>query len=212
VIIFFTVHAIFTSGLLLPLDVQVSSFPGGEFVYKTTGRDYAASMSLLHTVAQDLKIKEKEYEDIMYNLYLDDPLKVSGRKQRFASGILLKNREEESKDQERKRILLEKNYQKTDLTPQEIVELPAFELWERLKYHTQELPEVKAAVVQFPFTNGFVSALVHSYKVSFYIMNIFRQYTIYIRKSCYYAVEYFIGSCSCYTFADFTFTDIPSPS
>lgn len=167
VIIFFTVYAILTSGLLLPLDVQVASFPGGEFVYKTTGRDYAASMSLLRTVAEDLKIKEKDYEDIMYNLYLDDPLKVSGRKQRFASGILLKDKEEESNNQERKRILMAKNNQKTDLTPQEIVELPAVELWERLRYHTQDLPKVKAVVLQFPFTNGFVSALVHSYKVSF---------------------------------------------
>lgn len=178
VIVTFTLHSIFTSGLLLPVEVKQATFPGGEFIHKHSRRDYAASMSLLHHVAGDLKIKERHYEDIMYNVYLDDPLVIMGRAQRFASGILLndstKTTQQET-NEERKSILMGKNQEITEPTPEEIKELPTYELWGKLKYHSHEFPQVKAAVVQFSFTNGFVSALIHSYKVccAFYgILNI----------------------------------------
>jgi len=182
------VYSIITSGVLAPIKYQLGTFPGGEFVYKYTGRDYAASNSLIAFIAgKDLKLKEKEYGNTMYSLYLDDPLVIHGRNQRFACGILLNGDDETEKtetthketstaatatnnnnsNQERKFVLMEvKNKENPELTEKEIQEMPAIDLWKRLKYQSVELPAVKAVVIKFAFSNGFVSALVHSYKVN----------------------------------------------
>jgi hypothetical protein len=169
-------YAVLTSGVLKPVIVTEGSFSGGEFVYKFTGRDYAASNSLVEAVARDAKVKERQYEKVLYTLFLDDPLKVNGRRQRFASGILLNDQtpgllkdpakeEEATTNDIRKAALMKMNEAIQAPTRNEIEDFAAHDLWPRLKYSTQKLPSVRAAVVQFTFTNGFVSALVHSYKV-----------------------------------------------
>lgn len=165
-------YSVMTSGVLRSVDVSEGTFPGGEFVYKYTGRDYAAVNSLTEAVAKNLGVKEKDHGDTLYSLFLDDPLVINGRNQRFASGILLNENTVTGKQEnnnERKNLLMEMNDEIVDPTEKEINELAAYELWSRLKYQTQELPKTKAAVVQFKFTNGFVSALVHSYKVCCFI-------------------------------------------
>ena len=160
---------------LRPVLIQEGVFPGGKFVHKYTGRDYAASMSLLDSIAKDIHVRDKDYDHVLYNLYMDDPLAVNGRSQRFASGILLnqgmetaitnsKQHEFETNEQ-RKTALLELNESIEDPTPHEMEQMPAYELWKRLKYQTYELPPAKAAVAKYTFSNGFVSALLHSYKV-----------------------------------------------
>jgi hypothetical protein len=37
----------------------------------------------------------------------------------------------------------------------------------RIKYEDGDLPSVRAAVATFPFTDGFISALIHNYKVRY---------------------------------------------
>lgn len=168
-----TVYSVMTSGVLRPVVVSTGSFPGGEYIYRYTGRDYAAVNSLTEAVAKDLGMKERDHGDTLYSLFLDDPLAVSGRNQRFASGILLNDDTVTTKhenNQERKTVLMEINDGIIDPTEKEIKELAAYELWPRLKYQTQPLPKTKAAVVRFKFSNGFVSALVHSYKVRVVLM------------------------------------------
>ena len=163
-----TVYSVMTSGVLQNVKVSEGTFPGGDFVYKYTGRDYAASNSLTEAVAKNLGMKEKEHGNILYTLYLDDPLVINGRNQRFASGILLNDdtvTTKQESNQERKSLLMGMNAEIVDPTQKEIDELAAYELWPRLTYQSQQLPSGRAAVAQFAFTNGFVSALVHSYKV-----------------------------------------------
>lgn len=162
------VYTLITSGALRPVEVYEGQFPGGEFIYKTTGRDYAASMSLTERVARDLSLKESHYGNTMYNLYLDDPLAVNGRRQRFASGILLNeatSTPKQESNEERKKVLMDIDAEVVPATKKERAEMAAWELWPKLNYHTVQLPSVKAAVVEYTFSNGFVSALLHSYKV-----------------------------------------------
>ena len=163
------VYSVVTSGALRPVEVTDGIFPGGEFIYKFTGRDYAASMSMVDSIAKDLGVKPSQYGNVMYTIYLDDPLVVNGRRQRFAGGILLNDQTvtpKQETNEERRRLLMDMNDQIKDPSKKEYEELAAYELWPRLKYTSQELPSVKAAVVEYKFSNGFVSALLHSYKVS----------------------------------------------
>lgn len=153
-------HSVLTSGGFNTVHIESGIFPGGEFVYKHTSRDYAASGSLTEYVAKDVGLKPKQYADTMYTLYMDDPAKLGGRRQRFACGHL-----SSPGDKLIKRALLEKNAEFVPATKADIYELAAGKLWPKLPYQAATLPTVAAATVQFPFTGGFVSALVHSYKV-----------------------------------------------
>ena len=125
-------------------------------------RDYAASGSLLENVVGDIHLKKQDYGDLMYSLYLDNGAEVSGRRQRFACGILVDKSGLDKKEalldmNEEIRALQEAN---TDDDP------PALQLWKQTSYESISLPSVDAAVLQFPCTNGIVSSLVLSYKVS----------------------------------------------
>ena len=189
------IYSLLTSGILITLDIQEGTFPGGDFVYKYTARDYAASMGLVRHVAGHLKLKERQYEDVMYSLYLDDSVNTGGRRQRFACGVLLNDHSRKSMrplakqkkkpvgagdtaadnddfDEgmtltDRKRMLLEKNDPKQDPpTEQQIQDMPAQDLWKLLNYESHKLPGTSAGIVHFPFTNGFVSALILSFKAS----------------------------------------------
>jgi len=155
------VHAVLTAGALLPLNIEDGIFPGGDFVYKFSKRDYAASMSMQESIGKDIDMKPKESADKLYTVYLDDPNRMRGRRQRFAAGYLVTDKE----GKKIKKELMDKNAEIKPPSPEDIIELPAFQLWPRLKYETTSLPSVNCAVVNFPFTNGFVSAMIHSWKV-----------------------------------------------
>lgn len=154
-------HAAVSSGSLLSVDIQDGEFPGGKFVYKRTKRDFAASMSLLNNIGETLGLKRREFAEKLYTLYLDDPNRMGGRRQRFAGGLLVNKKEYT----EYSRTLMESNKQVKPPTPQEIQDLGAVALWPRLSFQEKKLPKVKAAIMHFPFTDGFTSAIVLSWKI-----------------------------------------------
>jgi hypothetical protein len=162
-------HSCMTSGLFMPLDINTHNgvFPGGFYTYKSANRDYAAAMSLHKTIRQDLDFKS-EYggDDLVYHIYLDDPTQLGGRRQRWTSGILV-GEDQTAKEQMEK--LLSKNdaIYANPLTADDYEQFAATELWPRLPYDSADLESVDALVLNFPFTNGFVSSLVLSYRVSY---------------------------------------------
>lgn len=156
------VHSIFQADAFGTVAIEEVTFPGGEFVYKQTRRDYAASNSLEKNVAKDdLGMKAAEYIDNIFTLYLDDPKRASGRRQRFATGLLIHKKD----NKEKKQILMATNEGKQPITDEEFRDLGAIELWPRLEYHARHLPSVKAASVDFTSTGGFVSSLILSMKI-----------------------------------------------
>jgi hypothetical protein len=151
------------AGILVPVKITEGTFPGGTFVYKSTKRDYVASEGLQLCVGENLKIDPKDFEDRIYSVYLDDLSKIkSGRTQRFASGLLSNN---SKPDRVLVESLMSMNPSMEPLTRLEVNTLPADDLWPRIRYKKASLPKVKAAVVYFPFTNGFVSSLMFQFRI-----------------------------------------------
>lgn len=163
-------YAVMTSGVMLPLEAQEGIFPGGNFCYKLAHRDYAASMGLGRRITSDVtgikfptNTESKPVEEILYHLYLDNPLELSGRRLRWASGILVGD---SSQDKVEKLMALNAKGKRYP-TPEEFADLSASEVMEMYPYELVDLPSVDSLVAQFPNTHGFVSALVMSYKVRF---------------------------------------------
>jgi hypothetical protein len=167
-----------TSGALLSIDPVQGVFPGGNYIYKFAARDYAASPSLARYIRKDdlqFTGMESVGDELMYYLFLDDPSRMGGRRQRFMTGMLMGTRsvggsdDQDEKEAEYMKTLLSKNpaLLAKPIQKEEYAELSAMELWARLPYETADLPSVDALVLHFPFTNGFVSALILGYKVGF---------------------------------------------
>jgi hypothetical protein len=165
-------YSVMTSGAMLAIDPVMGVFPGGFFCYKYTNRDYAASMGMGRRILDDLagdgahtqaeRNKERNNnEAMMYHVYLDDPMRMGGRRQRWMSGIMAGS---EGKPKIEQLVALNK-HMKT-LTKDELETKSAKEVFETLRYEETDLPSVDALVLQFPFTSGFVSALMLSYRVS----------------------------------------------
>ena len=160
-------HSCISSGLFLKLDIIANGvFPGGFYVYRSANRDYAAAMSLHKTIRQDLEYKsEYGVDDLVYHIYLDDPTTMGGRRQRWTSGILVG---EDQTGTEQRNKLLAKNdaIHANPLTADDYDQMAATDLWPRLPYDEADLTAVDALVLNFPFTNGFVSSLVLAHRVS----------------------------------------------
>jgi hypothetical protein len=151
-----------TAGVWSPIDIKVGKFPGGEYVYKSTKRDFSASSGLEERICLDLDIKANEKEDRIFSIFLDDPNIVTrGRSRRFASGFLSRLKG----DSALKNKLLAMNPSIQPPTKAEVIDLPATELWERLRYKQTSLPAANAAVVHHPTTNGFVSDMLFSLRI-----------------------------------------------
>jgi hypothetical protein len=162
IMVVMTVYGTANAGLFTSLVITEGTFPGGEFVYKSAKRDYAAAPSVERQVAEDLNIKPQDASDVIYTIYLDHPAKVNGgRNQRFASGLLVNSKLE--KAQEWKTKLLQLNDHIVPPTRTEALDLPATALWKRIRYKSAILPEARVAMAYFTFTNGFVSSLIHTY-------------------------------------------------
>ena len=159
------VYSLMTSGALLPIDPVQGVFPGGYFCYKFTNRDYAASMGLGRQLQADFGVKltdeVEEIDQITYHVYLDDPSKMGGRRQRWMTGIMVGD---EGKPKIEQLQALNKDI--TPIPEKDFEDASAKEVFMSLKYELDDLPSVDALVLQFPFTNGFVSALMLSYRVS----------------------------------------------
>jgi hypothetical protein len=162
-------HSCMASGLFLNMDIVNGVFPGGFYIYRSANRDYAAAMSLHKTIRQDLEYKS-EYgaDDLVYHIYLDDPTQMGGRRQRWTSGILV-GEDDTGKEQIDKLLAKNKVIHGNPLTADDYDQLAATELWPRLPYDQADLTAVDALVLNFPFTNGFVSSLVLAHRVSFVI-------------------------------------------
>jgi hypothetical protein len=160
-------HSCMSSGVFMPLDIVNGVFPGGFYTYRSATRDYAAAMSLHKTIRQELEFKS-EYgaDDLVYHIYLDDPMEMGGRRQRWTSGILVG---EDETAQAQMKTLLSKNkdINANPLTADDYDQLAATDLWPRLPYESADLMAVDSLVLNFPFTNGFVSCLVLSHRVSY---------------------------------------------
>jgi len=171
------------AGALSTLTIETGTFPGGEFVYKTLIKDYAASAGTLRTVTSDLDIVEDgtqslqseisdtetielDTADLMYSVYLDDERIVPGGKTRFAAGALLQKsmlRGSPLNPSEMKKTLLDLNDSimekaggKTGIDGAHSTEIP---------YEVGNLPKVEAAVAQHPYTGGAWSAVLQSKKI-----------------------------------------------
>lgn len=125
--------------------------------------DYASSASLIERVGDDLHLKKSEYGDLLYSLYLDDGKSMAGRTMRYASGVLV-----DKQGMDKKEALMEMNDNEIRILQEENTDEdpPALKLWNLTPYQETSLPSVDSAVVQFPSTNGIVSALVLQYRVS----------------------------------------------
>mmetsp|Transcript_22526 Transcript_22526/g.25642 ORF Transcript_22526/g.25642 Transcript_22526/m.25642 type:complete len:437 (+) Transcript_22526:600-1910(+) len=154
-------YSLITAGALDPMTITTTDFPGGTFYYKSSTRDYAATHGLWDEMGTALNISRNDYSDLVYALYLDNPMEVGGGQQRFATGLLF--------DKKKK----DKNYQ-----PQIIQEMTStninndkkessnLEEYQNQPWEKQELPSTKGVTTtQFPHTGGFVSALLISYRV-----------------------------------------------
>lgn len=145
--------------------VQISDdgiYPGGEFIYKfiehkdyaTTGGFWRMTRSHLGN-GNDSAGDSKIYDDILYAVYIDleNPWSGVGR---YFSGILI----DESKTS-LKQALLDRNENAT-WNRNDNDELTKYD---HLPYEIGDLPSVRSVVATFPWTDGFVSALLHNYKV-----------------------------------------------
>ena len=153
------------AGILVPVKITEGTFPGGTFVYKSTKRDYVASCALeLYVGTEDLKLDHRhDFQDRIYTIYLDDLKLVKyGRSQRFASGYLSNSSKSDRMIEEQ---LLSYNKGMEPLNRFELKTLFAEDLWPRLKYKKATLPKVKAAIVYFPSTYGFVSSVMMQFRI-----------------------------------------------
>eukprot|EP00979_Chaetoceros_neogracilis_P006593 scaffold1340_cov277-Chaetoceros_neogracile.AAC.25 len=144
------------AGLFEPVDIKNDGiYPGGEYIHKyLEHKDYASTGGMFRKLREDLHSTEDKddsiYDGDMFAVYVDI-LGPSAGVGRFFSGILI----DESKAA-LKQKLLEENMKKKDKDAPSV---------DKLQYEIGDLPSVRCAVVKFPSTDGFVSALLHNYKV-----------------------------------------------
>ena len=182
-------HTCTVSGVFSSLNIKEGIFPGGEFVYKydvryvtihslkkcihlrfsafltpfstvLLFRDYSTSAGLARSIIEDLAIGEIDQGDFLYSVFLDSPMAMGGATQRFATGILV---DKTGRDKKKQLMGMNEGIRAIKYTDDD--DYSVDNVWKQIEYKSTSLPSLDAAVVQFPFTNGFVSALTHSYKV-----------------------------------------------
>jgi len=167
-------YSLMTSGAFVAIAPVAGVFPGGYFCYKFASLDYAASMGLGRLIQKDLlaefpkdveeakKLEEKRLiEEMTYHLYLDDPTRMGGRRQRFMTGIMAG----EAGIPKMNKLQAMNRGKTKKLTEAQKEDMSAQKYFETIPYEMVDLPSVDALVLQYPFTNGFVSALMFSYRV-----------------------------------------------
>lgn len=153
--------AMVCAGTLSPVVIQEGVFPGGgEYVYKPMTKDYASSMGLARAVCKDLDIHEHKWDGVVYALYLDDT-KVVGPDNRYMVGAFIPDNDGGS-GAGRKETLLALN----ENLPEPKENDGKFLHHKSTPYEVGRFPSnVRSMVVHFPYTNGFISLLVHNFKV-----------------------------------------------
>jgi len=152
----FLMNAFINAGLFEAVDIKNDGiYPGGEYIHKhIEHKDYASTAGTFRMIREDLHSTEDEddaiYDDDLFAVYLDI-VDSSGGVGRFFSGILIDGSKAAWKQK-----LLEQNMKKKKEDASSL---------DKLQYEIGDLPSVRCAVVKFPWTDGFVSALLHNYKV-----------------------------------------------
>jgi hypothetical protein len=179
------VYSLLTSGALLDVTATEGVFPGGNFCYKFATRDYAASTGTGRRIAydwatvtttdtvppafgeesKDVLERKKEVSKKIYHVYLDNPMQMGGTQQRYMTGVLVSDADKATYCDPlfTKNSQIERTAHDKKGTPYH--EKSVAEVYDETKYEYVDLPSVDSLVVQFPFTDGFVSSLVFSYKV-----------------------------------------------
>lgn len=175
------VYSVYISGILLTIEPFETPFPGGSFCYKQFVRDYVASMGtgrrlqkeVLEAFAEEdkmegisVKDRKKMIEDKVYHAYLDNPEDVGGAYMRWMSGVLTTDKVEnlsfcDPLFKKNPGIKREKELHKDE--PDN--EKKASELFDQAIYQSVDLPVVDSLAIKFPFSDGFLSGLVFSYKI-----------------------------------------------
>lgn len=174
-------HATIRAGIFesVAIDGDHGIYPGGSFVFKEIVRDYVASGGVMRMIENDLIkafesltddgnentttpiVKEGDADEYLYSIFVDnldkDSRVVPDADKRFFAGIVTDKAGKEMKD-----ILL--NYA-NNIRKKKVDDLNRMEELEELPYHVGKLPSVRAAVATFPYTGGFISALLNQYKV-----------------------------------------------
>eukprot|EP00538_Stauroneis_constricta_P009069 CAMPEP_0119546686 /NCGR_PEP_ID=MMETSP1352-20130426/997_1 /TAXON_ID=265584 /ORGANISM="Stauroneis constricta, Strain CCMP1120" /LENGTH=387 /DNA_ID=CAMNT_0007591411 /DNA_START=137 /DNA_END=1300 /DNA_ORIENTATION=+ len=160
-------YSCMTSGLFLPVEPTIGSFEGGEYIYKMAQRDYAASNGLGKHIRKNILELKSEYavDDTLFHVYFDNPAIMGGRRQRWLSGMMSHLAPAEQVEVLKQKMAEFQASGKTKLNPEDTFDISTIDLWDQLPLERAELPTVKALVLPFPFTNGFVSALIASYKI-----------------------------------------------
>lgn len=137
--------------------------PGGGDDRKDATTDETAPLSVRDEKHERMKLVESR----TYHVYLDDPMVVSSTRTRWMSGVLVADSEKDvycgpllAKNAEIDMVFTlnkKKGLKAEDMSPKAV--------FDQTEYKLIDLPSVDSLVVQFPFTNGFVSALLFSYKV-----------------------------------------------
>jgi hypothetical protein len=111
--------------------------------------------------------RKKLVESRTYHVYFDDPMVLSAIHTRWLTGVLVPDYEKDiycdpllAKNPEIE--LVAKRNKENGLKLEDMNPKDAFY---QTKYELHDLPSVNSLVVRFPFTNGFVSALLFTYKV-----------------------------------------------
>jgi len=186
------VYSLTSAGGLTPVLVQTKVIgpsgderpvycPGGDLIYKLAKRDYAASQSMALDIGKDANLSnpEVDFPDRMYTFYLDDARSLNGFLQRFAVGYLVTNHEDAEANQAYQNLMAKKQEYEEKKTgtskkiraqvtvTKEDLKGPVTDLWPKLPYETIQLPQdsVPCGMVNFPYTGGFVSALILQYKI-----------------------------------------------
>lgn len=177
-------YSLYISGLLVKIETVEMPFPGGNFCYKFVARDYVASLGLGRRIRKhvydllpedvydenDKKLTNKEKRNIaeerVYHMYLDNPEIIGGAHTRWMTGVLVPDGIEKEKycdplfdhnPEIERQALIHSDEPESDKK--------ASDVFEQTVYKYVNLPSVNSLAVRFPFTNGFLSGLVFSYKI-----------------------------------------------
>ena len=194
-------YSVYISGILLTIEPFETEFPGGTFCYKPISRDYASSMGLGGRLQKDIleafpeeddaakeisvKDRKKIIEDKVYHVYLDNPEDVPGAHQRYMSGVLVSDDTDKLSFcdplfEKNPGILREKKLHQDE--PEK--EKKASDVFFQTVYESVGLPSVDSVAIRFPFSNGFLSALVFSYKVRNFHSKCFDQIFVVEEETC----------------------------
>lgn len=111
------------------------------------------------------KETKKMVEERVYHVYLDNPMNVGGAHTRWMSGVLVSDAEKKKycdplfnyNPEIEREAELHKDEPETDKK--------AADVFAQTVYKYVDLPSVDSLAIRFPYTNGFLSGLVLSYKI-----------------------------------------------